>query len=235
MNRISVTGKQHLTQHWETFRSKGQIISRKLCLQLVSDFNKDCQRVLRPSHSLQRCHNLYIQIYSFSYRLNLVHSKTDTCTFFQLRPASSSAKMTLLSFIFSCLPLRLDCRGDERLKDEERERGRRKETALDRKSVTKASHWFWDGELMKPGPDMTVQCQTGKSYAGRRALAAISLQIVCVSGWQKKKQGKLKRHSFKKEKEANLALLRLWTSLSLLLALFTHCCSEPVLISHKWS
>lgn len=33
---------------------------------------------------------------------------------------------------------------------------------------------------MKPRPDMTVQCQMAKSYAGRWALAAISLQIVCV-------------------------------------------------------
>lgn len=74
----------------------------------------------------------------------------------------------------------------------ERERG--KEGAWKCKSVTKSTHWFCDGELMKPRPDMTVQCQTVKSYAGRWALAAISLQIVCVWGWQKKK---LKRHSLK--------------------------------------
>ena len=90
----------------------------------------------------------------------------------------------------------------EKVKDIERGRGEReKESAWDRKSVTKASHWFWDGELMKPLPDMTVQCQTRKSYAGCRALAAISLQIVCVCGWQKKKQDELKRHSFKKKEE----------------------------------
>ena len=87
----------------------------------------------------------------------------------------------------------------------ERESWKRgKESAWDCKSVTKARHWFWDGELMKPRPDMTVQCQTVKSYAGRRALAAIILQIVCVWGWQKKKQDKLKRHSLKKERKAIL-------------------------------
>lgn len=87
-------------------------------------------------------------------------------------------------------------------REKERESmSREEESAWDCKSVTKASHWFWDGELMKPQPDMTVQCQTAKSYAGRWALAAISLQIVCVWRWQKKKQDKLKRHSLKTEKK----------------------------------
>lgn len=50
---------------------------------------------------------------------------------------------------------------------------------------------------MKPQPDMTVQCQTVKSYAGRRALAAISLQIVCLK-MTKEAAGPVKKAFIKK-------------------------------------
>lgn len=62
----------------------------------------------------------------------------------------------------------------------EREHERRKRKCPRLQIRYKGKSLILDGELMKPRPDMTVQCQTAKSYAGRWALAAISLQIVCV-------------------------------------------------------
>lgn len=60
---------------------------------------------------------------------------------------------------------------------------------------------------MKLRPDMTVQCQTVKSYAGRWALVTISLQIVCLR-MKKEEAGQVKkafirRKEKKKEKKAN--------------------------------
>lgn len=59
---------------------------------------------------------------------------------------------------------------------------------------------------MKLRPDMTVQCQTVKSYACW-ALVAISLQIVCLR-MKKEEAGQVKkafirRKEKKKEKKAN--------------------------------
>lgn len=52
---------------------------------------------------------------------------------------------------------------------------------------------------MKLRPDMTVQCQTVKSYAGRWALVAISLQIVCLR-MTKEEAGQVKK-AFIRRKE----------------------------------
>lgn len=52
---------------------------------------------------------------------------------------------------------------------------------------------------MKLQPDMTVQCQTVKSYAGRWALVAISLQIVCLR-MKKEEAGQVKK-AFIRRKE----------------------------------
>lgn len=152
--------------------------------------------------------------------------------------------MTLLSFIFTSPPSRLNYEEEERVKErEKREEGDRegeKECKVPQTAnlLQKASHWFWDGELMKPQPDMTVQCQTTKSYAGRRALAAIILQIVCVWGWQKWKQNKLKRNSLKRGRETNSqehCRCIFGPMLSILMAVFTHSGSVSALILNKHS
>lgn len=111
-------------------------------------------------------------------------TRTEACKHSHKKLALSISRWTFLLVVNDLVVIHLHISSLEveplrgRESERRKERESKKESAWDCKSVTKASHWFRDGELMKPRQDMTVQCQTGKSYAGRRALGAISLQIV---------------------------------------------------------
>lgn len=74
---------------------------------------------------------------------------------------------------------------------------------------------------MKLRPDMTVQCQTVKSYAGRWALVAISLQIVCLR-MKKEEAGQVKkafiRRKEKKRKRKPIFWRNVGASLSITVA-----------------